>query len=718
MQTSPQTPKLFLMYMLGYLLLMEWLIPLPEITQTGYVPVFMAASGFFFLVMFFQFPWWASLLLIGGGLLFGIHTIFIEHTFLSLQWWGAFLAEINMNLTHMFQGEWYGLSDLFRSLLFLMLLGIMSYLIYFWIVHARRILFFFLFTVLYVGVIDTFFPYDGSSAIVRIFILGFVLMALLQWDRLSGYFPGAVKHKYVWLRWTVLAVIFLIAAAGVGMLAPKAEPQWPDPLPYMEAAAGIEGTSGIGNETVRKIGYGDNDEQLGGGFEMDETPVFTASGGEVGYWRGDSKNVYTGQGWTSDTPDESRPESDFFDEAVPVEEQEVDVEIADSHAFDFAFYPGSIKDIQVPEEDVRLQVDRYSGKAAAVADGDPYEASSYSLTYAYPEFPIDAMQQRSPQDPEEVTNHYLGLPEDLPTSIGELAEDITAEEENRYDKVRAVERFLNSPEFTYDTSNIAVPEEGEDYVEQFLFDTKRGYCDNFSTSMAVMLRTLDIPTRWVKGFTKGNETRVDQEETVYEVTSANAHSWVEVYFPDVGWVPFEPTRGFTSEFDYTYAAEESGNNEETAGQTEEETEEEEEEAEEEETEEQEEDSEASAAGFSLPGWPIYLSGAIVFLGIAYMLRFPLIKRAMIFRFRHVRDPAAFTKAFLSLLTFLRYAGFGRKNGETLREYGMRMDEVFETEEMSTLVYEYEKIHYGALKEDGNWSNALSIWMNMVNRIKA
>ena len=85
----------------------------------------------------------------------------------------------------------------------------------------------------------------------------------------------------------------------------------------------------------------------------------------------------------------------------------------------------------------------------------------------------------------------------------------------------------------------------QDYVDQFLFETLTGYCDNFSTSMVTMLRAVDIPARWVKGYTAGNYVgTVGSDGAIYEVTNNNAHSWVEVFFPSQGWVPFEPTKGF------------------------------------------------------------------------------------------------------------------------------------------------------------------------------
>ena len=85
----------------------------------------------------------------------------------------------------------------------------------------------------------------------------------------------------------------------------------------------------------------------------------------------------------------------------------------------------------------------------------------------------------------------------------------------------------------------------EDYVDQFLFDTKRGYCDNFSTSMVVMLRSIGIPARWVKGFAPGEMSEMMTGESVYQITNNEAHSWVEAYMPGIGWMPFEPTIGFS-----------------------------------------------------------------------------------------------------------------------------------------------------------------------------
>src|SRR5699024_11940828 len=98
-------------------------------------------------------------------------------------------------------------------------------------------------------------------------------------------------------------------------------------------------------------------------------------------------------------------------------------------------------------------------------------------------------------------------PARLPESAAELAEDIVASYDNRYDQTKAIEKYFRSDDdgFVYQLNDVPVPQSGEDYVDQFLFDTKAGYCDNFSTSTVVMLRTLDIPALWVKRFTSVEE---------------------------------------------------------------------------------------------------------------------------------------------------------------------------------------------------------------------
>jgi hypothetical protein len=75
-------------------------------------------------------------------------------------------------------------------------------------------------------------------------------------------------------------------------------------------------------------------------------------------------------------------------------------------------------------------------------------------------------------------------------------------------------------------------------LANFLFERKHGHCEYFASSMAVMLRSLDIPSRMVTGFRGGEYNDLTGQ---YVVRASDAHSWVEAYFPGSGWISFDPT---------------------------------------------------------------------------------------------------------------------------------------------------------------------------------
>lgn len=143
---------------------------------------------------------------------------------------------------------------------------------------------------------------------------------------------------------------------------------------------------------------------------------------------------------------------------------------------------------------------------------------------------------------DRIYKDYLLLPESLPDRVGQLAVEITQGLTTNYDKMKAIERYLNS--LTYTTKTIQ-PDKGRDFVDSFLFEQKEGYCTYFASAMAVMGRCLGIPTRYVEGFYVDFE---DKEDSYYIVKNSDAHAWVEVYFDGIGWIPFEPTPGYVERF--------------------------------------------------------------------------------------------------------------------------------------------------------------------------
>jgi transglutaminase-like putative cysteine protease len=138
-----------------------------------------------------------------------------------------------------------------------------------------------------------------------------------------------------------------------------------------------------------------------------------------------------------------------------------------------------------------------------------------------------------------LNRRYTSVPADLPEEIGTLAREWVAGETTDYDRIRAIQDRFTSSEFLYDED---VPARDDQFTLVDFLQTKRGFCQQFASAMAVMLRTLGYPTRVAVGFTQGTEG----DDGLWHVTTANAHAWVEVLFPTYGWLAFEPTPGRTN----------------------------------------------------------------------------------------------------------------------------------------------------------------------------
>ncbi|HWK89224.1 MAG TPA: DUF3488 and transglutaminase-like domain-containing protein [Longimicrobium sp.] len=148
--------------------------------------------------------------------------------------------------------------------------------------------------------------------------------------------------------------------------------------------------------------------------------------------------------------------------------------------------------------------------------------------------PPEGLLRSSPDENNRLTLPYLQLPR-LSPRVAALADSLTAGLATRIDRVRAVERYL-STELSY---TLELPRSrAEATVEGFLFRRREGHCEYFSTAMVVMLRSAGIPARNVTGFLGGEWNGFGK---YLAVTGNDAHSWVEVWFPRLGWVPFDPT---------------------------------------------------------------------------------------------------------------------------------------------------------------------------------
>lgn len=137
----------------------------------------------------------------------------------------------------------------------------------------------------------------------------------------------------------------------------------------------------------------------------------------------------------------------------------------------------------------------------------------------------------------------LKVPETIPQRVKDLANRITSGCNNNYDKVKAIEKYLND-NYRYTLEPPDTPK-NRDFVDYFLFDSKKGYCTYFASSMSILTRCLGIPSRYVEGYMMPSKKN---SQGNYTVTNEQAHAWVEVYFEGFGWVPFEATPAFYSSF--------------------------------------------------------------------------------------------------------------------------------------------------------------------------
>ena len=164
------------------------------------------------------------------------------------------------------------------------------------------------------------------------------------------------------------------------------------------------------------------------------------------------------------------------------------------------------------------------------------ENEAYRMTSLVSVATDDDLRGASIEYDNFLTDHYLQLPESLPDRVRDLADRLTAGSDNPLDKTLAIQNYLRGPEFTYSLDIEAPPIEA-DGVDWFLFDSKVGYSDYFGSSMAVMLRSVGVPTRMAAGYAPG-ELNEDGQRVIRD---SDSHGWVQVYFPGYGWIDFEPT---------------------------------------------------------------------------------------------------------------------------------------------------------------------------------
>ena len=265
-----------------------------------------------------------------------------------------------------------------------------------------------------------------------------------------------------------------------------------------------------------------------------DTRLLRVTSSEPLNWRAGTLDNFDGARWT-DTTRPAEADGEEVAKGVPTKSVVQNVQVMNAQS-DWIFGGYRIKRTS-------LAGAKQNSDGSWSVDEPLVNGSSYRVLSEVPQPTNEQLQSSGDSYPAEVRKRFLQLPPDTPQAVSETAREI----QNRYDTstpyntARAIERYLvYDGGFTYNLD--ADFRRADRAVAKFLDRNgkREGFCTQFATSMALISRDLGVPSRVVYGSTPGEQ--VGDNEWV--VSGRNMHTWVEIYFPGVGWYPFDPTPGF------------------------------------------------------------------------------------------------------------------------------------------------------------------------------
>jgi len=308
--------------------------------------------------------------------------------------------------------------------------------------------------------------------------------------------------------------------------------------PYGDAPAGAGGGGAgalSGDGSLGALNPGEQTDVGGplasengsGAFRSQNAAVhFTVESAAPSYWRTGAYDSYTGSGW--ERSGEPRPYTGPLDAGgIAGERLAYRVRLNQSAtALPSVWRPASISGVGSA-----LVTDRRAfASETALAAGTTYRGVSYR-----PPRDPTLLRTAGRDYPDEIEARYTALPEDTERRLAPFTANLTADADSPYETASRIESWLEANK----SYSLNASRPGEDAAAEFVFEMEAGYCEYFATSMTAMLRSQGVPARYVVGYSTGQRVGTN----TYEVRGMNAHAWVEVYFPDVGWVRFDPTPG-------------------------------------------------------------------------------------------------------------------------------------------------------------------------------
>lgn len=402
---------------------------------------------------------------------------------------------------------------------------------------------------------------DPAYWMMVIFLLLFlILMTLNKYDQevskkdkllftnLKNLFPSWIKTGVIY------SLIIIILAVSLPKSKNIVQWSWLEDKLY-EIFPGTEfwRSSGISSRKYGKAsyfdfsitGYDSMPSKLGGPIELSDEVIMTIYSDQIQYLRGNIKHRYTGDYWEilGSPLSDYRPGNDLSGISKLDKKR-----FHESSTITVKFNSFSSKTIFAPYKPARIN---YEDNTKILLDNDYgisikngiYSGESYSVTFEkllpYEELIGTSISYR--KDSIIDLYKYLEIPEDRITrATKDLTRNIVKNLNNDFDKAMAMEEYLRK-NYEYSLDVNIVPE-GHEFIDYFLFHEQKGYCTYYATTLAIMLRLENIPSRYVEGFIAKDL----KKKGVYEVTQKNAHAWVEAFIEPFGWIRLEATPAYPS----------------------------------------------------------------------------------------------------------------------------------------------------------------------------
>lgn len=251
------------------------------------------------------------------------------------------------------------------------------------------------------------------------------------------------------------------------------------------------------------------------------------------YWRSNTYDRYTGKGWRTGATEATdyQPGELLTEDERPGHRLLTQEIVAVEPLLGRIFAAGDVLTVdEAFTVEWRTSEDLFGARFETQTD-------RFRVASHVPQPTEEQLRSAKTNYPGWILSRYMTVPSTLSDRVLDLARELTATAPTPYDRALAIEAYLRQIPYSLDVPAPPIDRELTDY---FLFDLQQGYCDYYATSMAMLARASGLPARLAVGYLSGS---FEPTQGAYIVTEADAHSWVEIYFPDYGWIEFEPTGG-------------------------------------------------------------------------------------------------------------------------------------------------------------------------------